>query len=168
MRQTFPSRLNTPGPDSAKVPGNNMPGAKTVCYVTPMRSRIITPGPDFTISSRRRNRPGPVPTGLPVEDDPLWTEAVARLLDQWPEVCHGGYAGSGCDGIALCKAKRPSVVLLDLSLPDIDGFRVRDELSALPCPPCFLLLTARMDEVLLYRLGSGDAVGLIKKSCARG
>jgi len=104
-----------------------------------------------------------VPTVFHIEDDPLWAGATASLLNDWPEVCHVGSAINGRDGITLCLERQPAIVLLDLGLPDINGFAVLDCLNALPCPPQVLLLTGRMDEALLYRLGSGGVAGLIRK-----
>lgn len=98
-----------------------------------------------------------------IEDDCLWAEVTAHLLEEWPEVCHVGTATNGRDGIALCREKHPAIVLLDLVLPDINGFVVLDRLNDLPHPPLVLLLTCRTDEVLLNRLGSGGIAGLIWK-----
>lgn len=86
-----------------------------------------------------------------------------HLLNEWPEVCHGGTAKNGRDGIALCREKQPAIVILDLGLPDIDGFVVLAQLNALPRPPLVLLLTCRADEALLYRVISGGVAGLIWK-----
>jgi len=55
---------------------------------------------------------------LIVDDNPVDREAIERLLG-------GGYqflaAGSGDEGIALCRRERPQCVLLDYRLPDYDG-----------------------------------------------
>ena len=102
-----------------------------------------------------------------IEDDCLWAEVTAHLLEEWPEVCHVGTATNGRDGIALCREKHPAIVLLALVLPDINGFVVLDRLNDLPHPPLVLLLTCRTDEVLLNRLGSGGIAGLIWKGGIR-
>lgn len=98
-----------------------------------------------------------------IEDDSLWSGVTAHLLGQWPEVCHRGTASTGMEGVAQCRVIMPAIVLLDLVLPDMSGFAVWDQLSALSRPPKILLLTCRADEALLHRLLIGGIAGLIWK-----
>lgn len=86
------------------------------------------------------------------------------MLEECPEICCLGSATNGRDGIRHCREKQPAIVLLDLGLPDMGGFEVLDCLHALSCPPRVLLLTARMDEALLHRVGSSGVAGLIWKN----
>lgn len=100
---------------------------------------------------------------LHIEDDPLWADVTACLLDQWAEVRRLGTATNGTEGIERCRTLQPAIVLLDLVLPDMSGFAVWEQLNAMPHPPKILLLTCRSDEALLYRLILGEAAGLIRK-----
>ena len=70
-------------------------------------------------------------------------------------------AGDGADGLSRVRKSEPDLVILDLMLPGLDGFRVlrtlRDEGRRLP----ILILTARGDEsdkVRGLRLGADDYV----------
>jgi len=70
-------------------------------------------------------------------------------------------AGDGAEGLARVRKTEPDLVILDLMLPGLDGFRVlrtlRDEGRRLPV----LILTARGDEsdkVRGLRLGADDYV----------
>ena len=70
-------------------------------------------------------------------------------------------AGDGADGLARVRKAEPDLIILDLMLPGLDGFRVlrtlRDEGRRLPV----LILTARGDEsdkVRGLRLGADDYV----------
>lgn len=69
-------------------------------------------------------------------------------------------ATSGTQGLALAKAERPDVVLLDIGMPDIDGFAVCRQLrSTLDVP--VIMLTARdevEDTVRALGLGADDYV----------
>ena len=61
-----------------------------------------------------------------VEDDPAISEILSvRLERQGFRTC---VAGSGQEGLALVRTERPSLVLLDLHLPDVDGFTICQEL----------------------------------------
>ncbi len=56
-------------------------------------------------------------------------------------------AGTGKEGIAAFRADRPSAVLLDLMLPDTNGFRVCEDLRRLDSFVPILMLTARSQEI---------------------
>ncbi|MFH1129702.1 MAG: response regulator transcription factor [Pseudomonadota bacterium] len=55
-------------------------------------------------------------------------------------------AGTGEEGIDLARGKKPHLVLLDLMLPDINGYTVCKEIRKIdPCVP-IIILTARSQE----------------------
>ncbi|WP_058044456.1 response regulator transcription factor [Streptomyces roseifaciens] len=93
---------------------------------------------------------------LVVEDDPDLALALRTLLTRAGyEVAH---AGNGRDGLRLLFAERPALMLLDIGLPQLDGWEVLErtrDLSDLPV----LLLTARgaeTDRVRGLRAGADD------------
>lgn len=68
---------------------------------------------------------------LYVEDNPLNLRLMEYLLDTLPRVeVHS--APSGSIGIDLGIARRPDIVILDLNLPDMDGYRVLRALQSHP------------------------------------
>ena len=100
---------------------------------------------------------------LIVDDHPLTRDALASLLDQ-----HGfdvaGQASDGTEAIALAAELDPDVILLDLSMPGLDG------LDALPrlreaAPACeVVVLTADGTEENLLAAIRGGAAGYLLKS----
>ena len=58
---------------------------------------------------------------LVVEDYPLMGALLMDLLKQYN---HASYARSGNEAIKEIKQKRPDIILLDLSLPDMSGLEV--------------------------------------------
>lgn len=93
-----------------------------------------------------------------VEDDP----SIADLLDLY--LREGGFrplqAASGMRGLELVDQHQPALVVLDIGLPDIDGFEVCRRLRARSGVPV-LFLTARdgeIDRVLGLELGADDYV----------
>jgi CheY-like chemotaxis protein len=58
---------------------------------------------------------------LVVEDQPLVSEILIDLLGRYD---HPSQANSGKDALKQIKHKAPDVILLDLSLPDMNGLEV--------------------------------------------
>ena len=70
------------------------------------------------------------PTILIVDDDEALTEVLSiRLQRQGFETTT---ANSGEDGLAKARSQRPALVVLDLRLPDMDGFSICQELADSP------------------------------------
>jgi len=84
-----------------------------------------------------------VPTSvLIVDDHPSFRLSARRMLEA------AGYAvvGEAEDGAAAIAAAAdldPDLVLLDVQLPDIDGFEVAARLGAAPDPPAIVLTSTR-------------------------
>ena len=68
------------------------------------------------------------PALLIIEDDPIFAEIVLGLVRDAGFV--GLVAATGNEGLALAERRRPSAIILDLGLPDIDGWSVMDQLKA--------------------------------------
>jgi two-component system, NarL family, nitrate/nitrite response regulator NarL len=103
------------------------------------------------------------PRMLIVDDHPLTRDGLAALLaDHGFEIV--GEAGGGHEAIDRARELQPDVVLLDLSMPDLDG------LSALPllrtaAPDCeVVVLTASGDEANLLAAIRGGAAGYLLKT----
>jgi two-component system, OmpR family, phosphate regulon response regulator PhoB len=97
-----------------------------------------------------------------IEDEPDLQQVLRYNLTQ------GGYevvtAGTGAEGLALCRDRRPDLVLLDLMLPDMPGLEVCKALKGDPATRAIkvLMLTARgeeVDRVVGFELGADDYVG---------
>ena len=81
-------------------------------------------------------------TVLIVDDHPSF-RATARMLlesDGWTVV---GEAPDGGQALTEASRLRPDIVLLDVNLPDIDGFMVSRELSAKADAPHVVLVSSR-------------------------
>jgi CheY-like chemotaxis protein len=79
---------------------------------------------------------------LLVDDNPEFCESSMALLRQ------DGFEVVGCvdTGAAAVEAVRflhPDVVLLDVQLPDLDGFEVARRLATLDPPPAVILISSR-------------------------
>lgn len=83
-------------------------------------------------------------TVLVIEDDISLCETVQLYLER------GGWhcltAGTGNGGLAQVQRFRPDSIVLDIMLPDINGFQVCQTLRKASCYVPILMLTARADE----------------------
>ncbi|HEY6058557.1 MAG TPA: response regulator transcription factor [Candidatus Limnocylindrales bacterium] len=97
---------------------------------------------------------------LVVDDEPDVVESVRLGLTlQWREVDILG-AGEGERALDLVEQERPDLVLLDIGLPDIDGYEVLRRIRAFDDVPV-IMLTARdgtLDKVKGLELGADDYV----------
>ena len=98
---------------------------------------------------------------LVIEDEPDIRDLLAFHLER------EGYtvtrSGSGVEGLRLARAAPPDLILLDLMLPEVDGFEVCRRLRQDPVTQAvpLVMLTARGDEVdrvLGLELGADDYV----------
>lgn len=86
----------------------------------------------------------PAPTVLIVEDDIDLRETVQLYIEREGLRCLG--ADNGTDGIAQIQRFRPNLVVLDIMMPDLDGFQVCQQVRAAGCFVPILMLTARVEE----------------------
>jgi two-component system phosphate regulon response regulator PhoB len=98
---------------------------------------------------------------LVIEDEPDIRDLLAFHLER------EGYAvtksGNGAEGLRLARASPPDLILLDLLLPEVNGFEVCRRLRQDPATQAvpLVMLTARGDEVdrvLGLELGADDYV----------
>jgi DNA-binding NarL/FixJ family response regulator len=102
------------------------------------------------------------PTVVIVDDHPEFRESASALLE-----AEGfsviGEAADGDEAIAAVERLRPEVVLLDIQLPDLDGFTVAERLAAGPEPPRVVLISSREAAAYGPRLDAAAARGFIPK-----
>jgi DNA-binding NarL/FixJ family response regulator len=79
---------------------------------------------------------------LIVDDHPSFRASARRLLEaEGFEVV--GEAGDGQAAIAAAQELQPDLVLLDVQLPDLNGFEVAARLAALGLPSAVVLTSSR-------------------------
>jgi DNA-binding NarL/FixJ family response regulator len=99
---------------------------------------------------------------LIVDDHPLTREALVSLLEQ-----HGfdvvGQAADGMEAIALSRRLRPELVLLDLTMPGMDGLSALPTIrEASPESEVVVLTASGTEENLLAAIRAGAAGYLLK------
>jgi DNA-binding NarL/FixJ family response regulator len=102
-------------------------------------------------------------TVLIVDDHPGFRSAARALLeaDGFDVV---GEAADGASGLAAAARLRPGLVLLDIQLPDLDGFTVAERLASAEPPPAVVLVSSRTASSYRRRLADSPARGFVAKS----
>ena len=100
---------------------------------------------------------------LLVDDQPLFREGLHTLLSIQPDFEVVGEAGDGAEALRLARSLRPSVVLMDLQMPVLDGVaatrRLREEQ-----PECrVIVLTTFDDDELVFDGLRAGAIGYLLK-----
>jgi len=99
-------------------------------------------------------------TILIVDDYAPFRESARSLLEsEGFEVV--GEAANGVTALRLAKELRPDLVLLDIQLPDFDGFEVADRLQKLDSAPVVILTSSRDDYAAL--IASSAARAFVRK-----
>jgi len=88
---------------------------------------------------------------LVIEDDEDMAALLRRALDA--AGFESTHAGTGRDGVEMAARAQPSVVLLDLDLPDADGLDLLPELT--PIAPVIVLTGRRTEDAIVTGLGLG-------------
>ena len=105
-----------------------------------------------------------MPRTLLIVDDHAGFRSSARALleaDGWLVV---GEAGTGTEAITAAHRLRPDLVLLDIALPDIDGFAVCESImSGETARPIVVLTSSRSPASYGSRLSASRARGFIPK-----
>lgn len=101
-------------------------------------------------------------TVLIVDDHPDFRESASALLEA-EGFAVVGRAADGDAAIAAVERLRPEVVLLDIQLPDLDGFVVAERLAERPDPPRVVLISSREAAAYGPRLERAAAQGFIPK-----
>src|SRR3972149_4752350 len=132
------------------------------CWVLPVWLLLT-----YSYSSARA--PGARPTGAPhslnmaetvlvIEDDPLQADVIRLLLE------HGGFQSAwaidGVEGLRKLYEIQPDLVLLDLMLPNMDGWEVCRRIREMSTIPIIIMTSRRSDEEKIkgLRIGADDYI----------
>ena len=95
-----------------------------------------------------------------IEDDPEIVEAVSLCFDlRWPDV-EIVSANEGIAGLDLIEKESPDITMLDVGLPDIDGFEVCRRIRLFSDVPIIMLTVKdqEFDKVKGLEIGADDYI----------
>jgi len=102
-----------------------------------------------------------------VDDHPVVRNGLNAMLSVEPDLEIVGEAGTGNEALSLLKTLRPSIVLMDLLLPDIGGAEVIRRICTNYSDINFIVLTTVAGDEEIYRALEAGARGYLFKDMAR-
>lgn len=97
------------------------------------------------------------------DDNMQFRAVLRRLLERDPEITVVAEASSGAQAVLLCEELRPDVVLMDVSMPELDGLEATHRLKAThPDLVVLMLSVGNKEQEIAAGLANGAAEYLIK------
>jgi two-component system LytT family response regulator len=93
---------------------------------------------------------------LIVDDEPLAREGMRLLLGDEAGIASLAEARNGVEAVAAIRARRPDLVLLDVQMPEMDGFGVLRELGAEGMPPVIFVTAHDQYAIQAFEVNAID------------
>jgi two-component system NarL family response regulator len=111
---------------------------------------------------RRTKKPKPLRVVI-ADDHRLFAEALEAILATDERIEVVGQAGDGSEAVELARRLGPDVVLMDVSMPVLDGFEATREIRAASDDTHVLMLTGSNSRADVDRSRQAGASGYVTK-----
>jgi DNA-binding NarL/FixJ family response regulator len=102
---------------------------------------------------------------LIADDQLLFASGISRILAAQPDMEVIGQVQNGREAVEFCRERVPDIILMDLSMPVMDGVSATREIrDLLPGTP-ILILTMHTDDEHVFRGIKAGAQGYVLKDC---
>jgi DNA-binding NarL/FixJ family response regulator len=101
------------------------------------------------------------------DDHPVVRDGLRTLFDSLPDTEVIGEAGTGREAIRAAVAQRPDVLIMDLGMPDVDGFAATAEISRMAPDVAVLILTMSDDDETVFTAMRAGARGYLVKGATK-
>jgi DNA-binding NarL/FixJ family response regulator len=98
-----------------------------------------------------------------VDDQRLFARGLSGLVELLPGVEVVGVAYNGEEAIALCRKEEPDVILMDISMPKMDGISATREIKALLPRAAVIILTGHEEDEHVFEGIKAGAQGYLLK-----
>ncbi len=103
---------------------------------------------------------------LLVDDHAILRSGLRSLLNAEPDMEVVGEGANGRQAVQQAVQLQPDVIVMDISMPEMDGLRAAEEIHALKVPSRIVFLTVHADEDYLFQTLKVGASGYVLKSSA--
>jgi DNA-binding NarL/FixJ family response regulator len=102
---------------------------------------------------------------LLVDDHKLVRAGLASLIEAAEDMIVVGVASDGVEAVAMAADVAPDVILMDLSMPNMDGIEATRKIITGNSDACVLVLTSFSDRDRVLDALQAGAVGYLLKDC---
>ena len=103
---------------------------------------------------------------LLADDHPILRSGLKALLNLESDLKVVGEASNGREAVEMARTLKPDVIVMDISMPEMDGLRAAQEIHNLDLPCRIVILTVHADEDYLFQTLRLGASGYVLKSSA--
>lgn len=100
---------------------------------------------------------------LIVDDYELVRKSLVAMLTQEPDMEVVGTAENGCEAVELAQATNPDVIVMDVSMPELDGIRAAGKIKSLGIASNIIMLSMHHNSALVQQARKNGANGYIIK-----
>ena len=100
---------------------------------------------------------------LVVDDHSTFAELLTGAIDRERDLVSVGHATTGADAVAMFTELRPDVVLMDVQLPDMDGFGASAQILAMNPDARIIMLTAHVTADAVANAAASGVCGFLAK-----
>jgi DNA-binding NarL/FixJ family response regulator len=122
------------------------------CFVEWIIVRVLTPMKPISI--------------LLADDHAIVRKGIQFLTESEPDLEMVGAAKDGREAVEMCQRLRPDVVILDHSMPNLNGLEAAAQISRLDFTPSMIMLSMHTDETYIMRAISAGVMGYVSKESA--
>jgi len=102
-------------------------------------------------------------TVLLAEDHETVRQGIRLLLESQPDILVVAEAASGVDAVQHCKTTQPNVVVLDISMPEMNGLAAAKAIKMAVPHAAIVVLTRHDDDAFVQELMAAGASGYVLK-----
>lgn len=111
---------------------------------------------------------GAVPVRLLIADDhALVRQGLRGMLEREPDIEIVGEAGNGREAVDLCRALDPTLVLMDLRMPEMDGLEATRTIKQEHPEVGVLMVTMHDNQDYMLEATKAGAAGYVLKDAPR-
>jgi len=103
---------------------------------------------------------------LVVDDHEVVHQSVRMLLQSRPDWKICGHASTGAEGVEMARRFRPDVIVMDITMPVMNGLEATRQIASLKLGSPVLIFTMHESPGLAESVRTAGAVGLVLKSRA--
>lgn len=128
--------------------------------------RVVVPGRKSATGKRGALDETETIRVVVADDQRLFADGISQLISAQPDLEVVATANDGAEAVRLCREKEPDVVLMDITMPVMDGITATRKIRDLLPGVGVLILTVLADDYNVFRGIKAGAQGYLLKDCS--